>query len=104
MTPEWPIPLAHQAVVRAWGFQWLGHHGRFAVAWRQRGPVVVVEYFVVHPRLRDGRYVRLAFADGVEFMRARGVRYVVACARRMAPLWRRLGMRETEPGWLLLRV
>lgn len=101
---EWPPTPHMQALVKELGFQWFGHHGRFAVAYKRRGPIVLIEHFVVHPRLRDFRYVRIAFNDGVEFFRALGVRYVVAFAVRMAPVWRRLGMQESEPGVLRLVI
>jgi hypothetical protein len=104
MTIQWPVPPKHQATLRAHGFTMHGHHGRFAFAFAKRGPVAIVEYFVLHPRLRGGRYLRLAYLDVLDHLRQLGVRYVVAYAPKAAPIWRRLGMRETEPGWLLVRI
>lgn len=104
MKIQWPVPVEHQKLLRAFGFTLYGHHGRFAFAYAKRGPVAIVEYFVLHPRLRDGRYLRLAYLDVLDHLRQLGVRYMVAFAPRMAPIWRRLGMQETEPGWLLARI
>lgn len=100
MQPTWPMPLVHQVAMRIMGFTPYGHHERFVAWWRQCGSLAIVEYFVIHPQLRLTGYVLVAFEDMRAFLRERGVKTVLAVAFRGAPLWKRLGFVETEPGYL----
>lgn len=100
---RWPMPRSHQLVMRLLGFEPYGHHDRFVVWWKQRGPIVMLEYIALHPVLRGTGYVRLALEDMRVFLRSRGVQLVVVIAGRHTPLWRRLGMVE-DHGYLRMRI
>lgn len=97
------MPYSHQLLMRLMGFEPFGHHERFVLWWKQRGPIAMLEYFAIHPVLRGSGYVRIATQDMREFLVARGVRLVVALAGRYAPLWRRLGMVQ-DNGYLRMRI
>lgn len=104
MNIEWPMPSENREFLRWLGFEFYGHHGRFVAAYLRRGPVAIAEHFALAPEVRDGRYVRVAFNDLAEHLRGIGVKWVVTYAPTMAPLWRRMGMTETERGWLRIRI
>lgn len=104
MNIAWPVPPENRELLDLLGFEWFGHHGRFAVAYLRHGPVAIAEHFVIHPELRNGRYVHVAFNDFVEHLHSVGVMWGIAYAPKMAPMWRRMGMTETEPGWLQVRT
>lgn len=104
MTIQWPVPPEHRTMLCALGFEWYERPGSFAVAYLHHDLVALVEYFVLCPELRNGRHVRVAFNDLKEHLRGLGVRWTIAYAPKMAPLWRRMGMTETERGWLKIRT
>lgn len=104
MKITWPMPSENREFLRERGWEFYGQHGRFVAAYLRHGPVAIVEHFVLAPEVRDGRYVRVAFNDLKAHLREIGVRWVVAYAVAMAPLWRRMGMTETERGWLRIRI
>lgn len=104
MKIEWPMSSETREFLRERGWEFFGHHGRFVVAYLRHGPVAIVEHFALAPELRDGRYVRVAFNDLKEHLRGIGVVWTVAYAVKLAPIWRRMGMTETERGWLRIRI